>query len=291
VGVVKILSILLFVISFTEAKYLKKEYFVTTDTIYLSTITKDKKNDAPLYRIERDRYLKRVRAKDLLRKLKEHGYRYFKADISYVTFVKESPIDTEILKEQIARYYKKNYASIDIKDIKIISKNRLKTLPKEFSLKIQPSALLRSHATFSIKTAQMKQYFFEYFIDAHLYVYKSKRKIQKGEMLNGRNLTRNYVMFDRFRALPLQKYTHLQAKHHINKGHIITVRDVKKADLVKRGAFVTVKLKQGTMEISFSAKALQAGSLHDIILIQNSHGKKIRAEVVGKNMVEVEALQ
>jgi len=52
---------------------------------------------------------------------------------------------------------------------------------------------------------------------------------------------------------------------------------------------VSVVLKKSFLEIDMSAKALQAGALNDIILIQNKHGKKLRAKVVGKNLVEIEA--
>ncbi len=272
------------------AQYLQKKYFVLGNDINLSVITNDPKNDGVIYSFQRNRHIKRVRTKDLLKLLQQNGYRHFKAKTSYVTFFKLSGIDTTPLKKKLEKVYKEHYPMIDIRSIHIIPKNHLEFLPKSFAFKIRPKSVLLARSTFSIKS-ERKQFFFEYFIDADVYVYKAKRKIHKGEVLSGRNLKKVYVKLDKFRALPVQNYVGYQAKHHINEGKIITKRDIERLDLVRRGEFVSVVLKDSGLEISFNAKALQAGGLHDIILIQNTHGKKIKAKVIGKNLVEVEAVK
>ena len=271
------------------AKELKKEYFTPTNDINLSIITKDTKNDATIFTIDRNRYLKRVRSKDLLKILHKHGYRHFKARYSYVTFIKTSPIDLSPLQTKLTKYYTDNYKNITIKELHIIPKNHLESLPKSFTFKIQKNNHLKSSATFSIVTPDKKQIFFSYFIDATLPVFYAKQKIAKGEVLSPRNLERKIVQLDRFRAHPVQEFSALQAKHHISAKKLVTVRDVEKLDLVRKGEFVSVVLKQSGFEIDMDAKALQAGGLNDIILIKNNRGKKLRAKVVGKNLVEISA--
>ena len=286
----KKLVLLLFVlVSLQASEYLKKEYFTPTNDINLSLITHDKKNDKVIYRIDRDRYFKRIRSKDLLHILQQNGYRRFKAKRSYVTFIKLSSADFSPLKQKLAEYFKKNYKYIDIRSIKIVPKMHIDKLPKKFTFKVRSGTLLRSHGIFSIITPKKRQIFFDYYIDATLPVYKSRQKILRKEVLSLRNLTKENVRFERFRALPMQQINALQAKHHITKGKLITVRDVERIDLVRRGEFVSVVLKASGLEIDMSAKALQAGGLNDIILIQNRRGKKLRARVVGKNLVEIEA--
>ena len=286
----KKLLVLLFVfLSLQASEYLKEEYFTPTNDINLSLITQDTRNDKIIYHIERDRYLKRVRSKDLLRILKQNGYRRFKANRSYVTFIKLSPVDLSPLKQKLADYFKKSYKEIDIRSIRLIPKVHLEKLPKEFTFKVRSGTLLRSHGTVSIITPKKRQLFFEYFLDASLPVYKSKKKIERGEVLTLRNLSKERIRFERFRSLPVQDIQGLQAKHHITKGKLITDRDVERVDLVRRGEFVSVVLKESDLEIDMSAKALQAGTLNDIILIQNRRGKKLRARVIGKNLVEIEA--
>ena len=285
----KLVVLLFALLTLQGSEYLKKEYFTPTSDINLSLITHDKKNDKVIYRIDRDRYLKRIRSKDLLRILKQNGYRRFKAKRSYVTFIKLSHADFSSLKQKLTEYFKKNYKYIDIHSIKIIPKIHIDKLPKEFTFKVRSGTLLRSFGTFSIITPKKRQIFFDYYMDASLPVYKSRVKILRGEVLNLRNLTKERVRFERFRALPVQQISSLQAKHHITKGKLITVRDVEQIDLVRRGEFVSVVLKASALEIDMSAKALQAGTLNDIILILNRRGKKLRARIVGKNLVEIEA--
>lgn len=269
------------------AQELKKEYFAPTNDINLSIITKDKKNDATIYTIDRNRYLKRVRSKDLINILKNHGYHYFKARYSYVTFIKTSPVDLMPLEKKLRAYYQNSYKTITIKEIHIVPKERLEHLPKSYAFKIQKTNHLKSSGTFSIVTPDKKQIFFSYFIDATVPVLYAKRKIMRGEALSPRNLERKTVQLERFRAHPIQEFMGLQAKHHISAKKLVTVRDAEKLDLVRRGEFVSVVLKEGGFEIDMDAKALQAGGLNDIILIQNNRGKKLRAKVIGKNLVEI----
>ena len=284
------LSLLLVGFSSLEAyEYLQSEYFSPSRDINLSLITKDSRNDKTIARIERDRYLKRMRAKDLLRILEENGYRRFKTKRSYVTFIKLSALNLSPLKRKLAEYFQKRYEEIEIHAIWIVPKTHIDELPKEFTFKIRSGALLNSHGTCSIVTPNKRQLFFEYFIDATLPIYKSKKTIELGEALTLRNLAKERVRFDRFRALPLQRLDALQAKHRITKGKLVTVRDAARLSLVRRGEFVSAVLKKSGLEIDMSAKALQAGALNDIILIQNRRGKKLRARVIGKNLVEIEA--
>ena len=285
----KLVVLLFLFVSLQASEYLKGEYFTPTNDINLSLITHDTRNDKVIYHIERDRYLLRVSSKKLLRLLQQNGYRRFKAKRSYVTFIKLSPINLLPLEQKLTDYFKKNYKKIDIHSIKIIPRMHIDKLPKEFTFKVRSGTLLRSHGTFSIITPKKRQIFFDYYMDATLPVYKSKKKILRGEVLSLRNLTKENVRFERFRALPVQQISGLQAKHHITKGKLLTVRDVERIDLVRRGEFVSVVLKESGLEIDMSAKALQAGTLNDIILIQNRRGKKLRAKVIGKNLVEIKA--
>ncbi len=283
---------LLFLLTFLTplfARELKKEYFTPTNEIHLLVITKDAKNDAVIGTIEKNRYLKRIRSKDILRILREHGYHDFKARHSYVTFLKTSPLNLLPLKEKLKHHYEENYKAITIEEVHIIPKNHIERLPKNYTFKIQKNTHLKSNGTFSIITPKKKQFFFTFYIDATLPVYFTKRKIARGEVLSQRNLQKKTLRLERFRAQPLQELNTLQAKHHLNAKKLVTLRDVEKLDLVRRGEFVSVILKEGGFEIDMDAKALQAGGLNDIILIQNKHGKKLRAKVVGKNLVEIQA--
>ena len=274
-----------------DAKELKKVYFVDGDDINLSIITQDLSNDKTILHIQRNRYLKRVPASKVLQILKQNGYNYFTKRHSYINFIKKSNIDTSALKEQLKQYFQEQYDQITIHHITIIPKQHLEVLPKHYSIRFQRNTPLLSHGNFSIVTPQKYQIFFEYYIDATIPVFITKKKIKKAQHLNYANVKQKNIVFDRFLAMPIQDITNKEAKFQILPNRIITKRDVKELSLVKRGSFVSVVLKDNTLEIDITAKALQGGSLNDIILIQTPRGKKLRAKVIGKNIVEVEAIR
>jgi len=86
----------------------------------------------------------------------------------------------------------------------------------------------------------------------------------------------------------IQSDSSFQSKHHIRANEILTIRDVEKRNLVLRGATVSVKLLDNNMNIEFSAQALEDGKLNDIITVQNSKERKMKAKVIGQNLVEVQ---
>jgi flagella basal body P-ring formation protein FlgA len=97
------------------------------------------------------------------------------------------------------------------------------------------------------------------------------------------------VFLEDFRDKPffLQPDQPAQAKFTLKQGVIVTMRDVEALTLVQKGTKVSVKMPSQTMDIQFSAEALQDGKLNDIITVLNSNDKKIRVKVVGKNQVEM----
>jgi flagella basal body P-ring formation protein FlgA len=274
-----------------NAKELQKQYFTHSNDINLSIITKDYQNDKTIYHIDRDRYSLRIRTKNLIDILKQNGYYGYKSKYGYITFIKQSNIDFSKIKEKLKEYYHNNYAQIDIKSIKIIPRTHIKKLPNNYILNIRKRSFLTSNPIFSIKLQNKRQIFFQAFIDAKLFVYKTKKRVKKSTPLNALNLKKVYVKLDRFRAKPIQNIDNIQAKFHLSKNKIITSRDIQKLFLVKRGSMVNVALKDSDLEIDFSARALQGGSIGDTIIIQNKNFKKFRARVIGKNKVEIEAVK
>jgi len=51
---------------------------------------------------------------------------------------------------------------------------------------------------------------------------------------------------------------------------------------------VNVNFTDSGLSISFSARALQNGKLHDIITIEKRDKTKLRVRVIGKNRVEMQ---
>ena len=135
-----------------------------------------------------------------------------------------------------------------------------------------------------------KKLFFDYRIEAKIKVYFSRVDIKKSQKVSTLNTIQKIIKLDKLKALPIN-VNHLntmQLKRHLKKDKIITIRDIAKLNLVKKGSMVTVVLQNNNINISFLAKALQNGKLRDIITLQKNDKKRIKAKVVGKNRVEMQ---
>jgi len=282
---------LLFVLSCSlgATEYLKSNYFVTTDFIQLSDIVKNPKKDFILYKLEANKHIKRVKASQLLKKLKQHGYKEYLSKHSYIQFNKKSPINTDTIRQRLIEHYKQKYKSIQIKSLMLEPRSYRESLPTEYSFGIDEKEYLSNKGHCFVITPQKKKIFFNYEFFASVDVYHARKNISRGEELSRFNLKKKSIMLNRFRASPLEslqtgKY---EAKHRIKNGNIVTSRDIIGLYLVKRGATVTVTLKNKGINISFSAQALTSGRDGELITVLKSNNKKIKVRVNGKNRAEM----
>ena len=265
-------------------------YYVDSKNIKLQDLLPNAAYDVTLYKIQAGRYTKKIKSRELIELLKEHGYKDIAASSRYVHFRQKSPINTSKIKTEIIKFYKSKYPSIEIKSISLTPRGYIQKLPKEFEVHLQRKAYLKNSGTLSIKTIDKKKLFFDYVLDAQLYIYIAKRQVQKGTKLSLLNMTKTSVQLDKFKSLPIND-THLnmsQSKRKFKRDTIITIRDIETINLVKRGSNVSVSFNDKNMNISFSAKALQNGKLNDIITIEKRNKKRLSAKVVAKNKVEIQ---
>ncbi len=281
----------LLLVSFAHANYaLKETYYVNTDDINLSVILPKTKHDIKLYSIEPNRYTKRVKTKELLKLLNQYGYNNFKAHSRFVKFIKKSPINLSKIEKKLKEFYKKNYKNISIKTLEVLPRGYITTLPKDYDVIISPKASLHDHGTIYIKTDEKKKIFFDYKIKAQIRAYVARHNIKRDVELSAANVTKKSIILKKFKAMPLQslKKEFYQTKQSIKSGVVVTMRDVKKLDLVRRGSFVHVSLHNGNVIIEFVAKALHNARLGDTTTLQRADGKRIKAVVTGKNKAEIQ---
>ncbi len=268
---------------------LQKIYYVEGEDINLSSIIKNIKKDATLYKFQDNKYTKRVKSKEVMKILASHGYNDFASQSRYIKFIKKSPIDTSKISSSLEEFYTNSYSDIIIKSITVLPRGYVKSLPKEYLVHINPKSNLSNKGTAYVKTQDKKKIFFDYKIIAKINLFMTKREIKRGEELSLFNIEKKGVSLERFRALPLQKLKKgtLQSKHNLKQGKIITIRDIQTINLVKRNTIVSVSLNNKAIAIEFQAKALQNGKLNDIITIQKNNGKRMKAIVIGKSKVEI----
>ncbi len=264
-------------------------YYINSKNINLQDIIPDAKHNTTLYKISNHKYTKKIKTTKLITLLNKHGITSLQASSRYIRFIEKSPIDTSGIEASLRSSYMENYPSMKIKSLIVMPRGFIKSLPSNYKVLLHKKFFLSKEGTLSIKTLDNKKLFFDYILDAKLYVYVTRVNLRKDDKISTLNTLKKSVMFDKFRASPIN-VSHLnisQAKRNLKTKKVLTIRDIQSLDLVKKNARVNVNLKNGNINISFSAKALQNGKLKDIITVQKNDKQRIRVRIIGRNMVEL----
>lgn len=264
---------------------LQGTYYIDSNAIYISHIIKDAPRNKEIYKIDDGKYTKRVKSQDLLQLLKENGYRDIKAETSYVKFVKSSPIDTSKIAGHVREYYQRSYKNIEIKDIKIQTRGFLETLPESYTIEMRDDSFLSKEGILSIKTPKNKKIYFNFIVDAEVFVYTTRDTLARDTPLSALNTFKKSIILDKFMAKPIEDLDEipLQCRHHLQKDSIITIRDVDILSMVKRNESINVSLDSKNMSITFSARAIQDAKMGDTITVEKSNGTRLKVIVVGKS--------
>jgi flagella basal body P-ring formation protein FlgA len=286
---IKAFFLLLLSINLLANQHLQNNYFIKNEYILLSDIIKNPTNDKKIYFIDRDKHSLRIKSKELIKSLKLLGYSDISSKHTYIQFTQESPIDTQKIKRQLYSLYSEYYHKIEIIKIEIHPRSYIESLPKKYTIHLNKKAFLSSQGVLYIKTSDRKKIFFNYMIEAKVTVIKAKEDIARGSELSKFNTQKKSIILDRFRAMPLQELekSTLQTKLKIKKSSVLTLRDVVRLDLIKRGSSVNVSIIDRNLAVTFTAKASQNGRYGDIIYVINKNGKKIKVLVTGKNRAEI----
>ena len=284
----KVLFLSLIFFNLSANTTLKEHYYVPTDEIRLSSIIPNVKEDLKLYSITQGRYTRRVKSKELISTLNKHGYTDYVSKSSYIKFTKQSPVNTSKIEQALKKIYSNKYKKIIIHRVEVNPRGFLKSMPKDYTIKLQSKSHLNKKGTLSIK-ANNKQIFFDYNIDATVTIYKARVNIKRNIELSHLNVAKKSIILDKFRAMPIQKVDKagLQSKHNIKKDTVLTTRDTQALHLVKRGSNISVVLNSQNMAISFSAQALENGVYGDTIKVKKTNDKVIKIKVIGRNRGEV----
>jgi flagella basal body P-ring formation protein FlgA len=262
---------------------------VKANSIMLSDLVPEPQKDVKLYTIRENKYTKRVKAKELLTRLQTYGYQDYDSKHHYVQFTKKSPINTQKIKTKLIQHYKNRYKSIKIKSLTLVPRTYLEKLPQVYAFGISKREHLSNKGYCYIFTPNKKKIFFNYTLYATVDVFVSKGDIDRGTELSNLNTKKKSIMLNKFRAMPLEEIrAHtLEAKHRIKSEDVLTSRDAVGLHLVRRGATVSVSLKNNGINISFLAEALTNGRDGDTITVLNRNGKKIKVRVIGHNRAEM----
>ena len=269
---------------------LKEVYYIKGNEVHLSDLFPQTQKDQILFKIDNYKHSKRITSKDILSILKKLGIKEVKTFSYYINFQISSPIDTTPLCNFLNNYYKEKYPTIKFNDIQVRSRGYIKNLPNNYIIEIQRNSYLRSNNIINIKSDTGKKLFFNYSIHASIEVLVTKKNIQRHSELSLLNTKLKTIKFDNFRALPIMEFhkKSYQLSRNMKMDEILTIRDIQKLDLVRRNSMVSVELDNNGISITFEAKALQSGTLGDIITVQKTNLKRLQAKIIGRRRVQIQ---
>lgn len=282
---------LLLLNTFAFAATLESHYKLLTPELNASVIYPKIQNDFNIYTFDKNRNRKSFSSKTLIKIFESHNLSLDDKSRGIVHFERTSDIDLGPVKKEIEAYYLSHYSNIHIDSIILDPNGTITQLPKKYTLRFKPNAHQHNRSSLQLIADESKERFFiSYTILATIKVFKASHNINRGKILSYIDLKQTNESFKRFTGRPLQSIgkSTVRLKKRLQKGKIIYEHDVEAPPSVLKNKPVYVRLTDGNVHLEFQAKSLQDGQIGDMISIQKKDKTRLKAKVVGKNLVEIE---
>ena len=286
------LLLLFFTNSFAKQFELKSYYTFKSSCITLRSLGIDDSNSSCIIKLSKSRNRWEIPAYKLIKALKTKGISVKHPSSSTIIFEKKIDLDLLALKKELEKLYLQKYPTMQIKNISIFptslhNKNFIFN-PSKCSINLSKSMLKRNRGTFAIK-CDKRNYFFKFYIDATLDVYKANIKIKKDKIIDSKAIRKETITFKTIYSLPVydMERRNVMAKRNIAQDKIITLSMISPIPAVKKHETVNCFLQDGAVHIEFNAEAMQNGYIGDEIVLKREDGQTIKGVVLKKNLVEI----
>ncbi len=231
----------------------------------------------------------RESAKSIMKIFELYGYNLTPIT-SYVDFYKDTQGDFLELKHELQKKLLDRYSSIEIESISIVPRGKEVKLDKNSRAHFSEAIYTNPRGTFYVTDANGVRRYLDYHIKATINSLYSSTKISRNEPLGITNATLKRVAFTNSRDIYIDTFPSesMRFKSTLKPFTQIHYKNLEPAPLVHRNSKVTVLIKDGSVLAEFYAIATQEGSLYDIITVQKSDKKRLKARVIGENLVELE---
>ncbi len=279
----------LFFTSLLYAHELKNEYFFNNHTITSDFLFPELPQKFEILRIPEDKNHYRIDSQIIAKTFELNGITIDTSKARFVNFIKKSPVDFSPLKNQLQSKLIEKYPTIKIDDIIITPRGYLPSLAKDAKGFFDERFYLSSEGTFYIVDSSGLRRYLDYSVHATLAVLHTSQSVTRKEKLNGFNTVFKPIPFTTFKDIPLTQLPHELSRYRSNlkPNHLLSVRQIETMPMVLKNEKVVVEVKNDAVIVEFGATAVQEGSLYDIITIQKSDGKRVKAKVIGENRVEL----
>lgn len=204
-------------------------------------------------------------------------------------------IHIEKIKKYVKEEFLKTYPNMNINSLVI---KRYSKLPKEFQtyklkeIYISKANLKKEKGSISaIFTNDIKKrkLYYNYTLEATVEVLRANQYIQKNRTLSDDLVDFITIKFTNFYQKPITAYylNKYRARTTIITGKILTTRHISKVTTIKRGDSLRATLRDGGVEVSFSAVALKDAHVGDIIKIKRNHNSFFQAKIISNTEAEV----
>ena len=269
---------------------LQESYTYEHSTIYSTDLFPDISKKFEILKIPEDKTQYRLNAQIISKTFELNGIAVDTGKVRYVNFIQKSPVDFTPLKEQLETLLRGQYPSIRIENITITSRGYLPSLSQKSRGIFDENFFQNSKGTFYVVDEHGVRRYLDYSVRATVNVLHSNQKISRRDRLSGFNTHIKQVPFTSFKDTPLTTLPNEPSRFRSNlkAGQILTLRNIESVPLVLKNEKVIVEVKNDTVIVEFGATATQEGLLYDIITIQKSDGKRVRAKVIGEHRVELQ---
>jgi flagella basal body P-ring formation protein FlgA len=270
---------------------LKSEYTITGLEFNASTVDPQISNDFVIYHFDQNRHKKTFTASRLLHTLEKGGLQIEDASRGIIHVKRTSNVDMAPVVEKVKDYYHSYFPDMHIEKVSLVTSSFIQKLPQHYTLDFKPNAYLYSHSSFKILSEESKKRFFvRYEIQAKMKLFKARHNINRGKILTQKDLLSAQTEFERLKGFPLMSLTQQQVrvKKRLAKGTILYQHDIEPLPSVLKDKPVNVRLISGKVHLEFQATCLDDAVIGEYVYIEKSDGKKLRAKVIHKNLVEIE---
>lgn len=120
------------------------------------------------------------------------------------------------------------------------------------------------------------------------------RALSRGEIITARDLSWQRIRENGIRrdvVVDIDQLIGQTPRQRLRPGQMISASEVQKPLAVTRGALVTMILKSGSMSLSAQGRAIEQGSIGDVVRLTNTHSNMtVEGRIEGPNLVSVTSL-
>ena len=287
----RLLLLSVLISSSLSAVSLKSEYAIEGLDFNASTIDPKIDNDFLIYRFDQNRHKKSFTSSRLLKIFEGKGLQLKDDSRGIIHVERTSDVDLEPLGQQVKAYYHSYFPDMHIDKVSLDTSSFIEELPQEYTLVFKSNAYLYSHSSFKILSEESTERFFvRYEIQAKMKLFKARHNINRGKILTQKDILSVQTEFKRLKGLPLVSLPRQQVriKKRLAAGKTLYQHDIEPLPFVLKDKPVNVRFISGKVHLEFQATALDDAGIGEYVDIEKSDGKKLKAKVINKNLVEIE---